>query len=529
MDRHAVKPDPGPETDGPNVLVVGDEALAGELVIALRKHRVTVSETRTAEGVHAVVHDAPDLIVLVGSARRGGAGQLLQPLTDHPACAVVPVVLLSDTAEIPNLSAPANSFTQGVVGRVQSDLGAETIADEVLRILDDLPGRPSEARGIVAEATLDELVDILSRELQSGVLSVQGAREARIVLRAGKPVSGSLDGFVEQVRPMLERSGAEYAFVSHPAARVDSVPPPEAASREVRLQDTRVLVFHHKRKVAAAWAAALRELGAETLCLDNRRDVPRARAFDPQVLLLEPEALDGGKRAVLEMVQRDARLRWAATLVAPDAALAHPERPVFYMTAVAERIDKLTEAHRELGRLAASGEPFETRLELVGPAQLLRILSDSRRALTVKVRHTHAHVDLVLSGGRILEARGLRRDRGTEPVEAEAALALVCALRNGRVSVQPSQGFVRQRAAEALSLDPADLRLPSPLPSSAPAPLVSSIPPPPRVPTGAGGRRAPARVPPLPARPQPTPRGDGFALAALALAVAAVVVYAICM
>jgi hypothetical protein len=61
-----------------NVLVVGDEPLATELLPALRELGVDATGARTAEGVHTAVQEAPDLVVLVGSARRGGAGGLIR-------------------------------------------------------------------------------------------------------------------------------------------------------------------------------------------------------------------------------------------------------------------------------------------------------------------------------------------------------------------------------------------------------------------------------------------------------------------
>lgn len=502
------------------ILVVGDDPLADELPGALRAHGVEAATARTAEGVLAVVHEAPDLVVLVGSARCGGAGQLLAPLTGHPSSAVVPVVLLSDTTELPALDAKGNRFTQGVVGRVQRDWGVEAIAEEIVTILRDLPERPSEAHGVVAEATLDELVTLLSRELQSGVLSVQGEREAQIMLRAGQPIGDTFHGFAERVRPMLEGpAGAQYRFVSHPATRLDSIAPqrPTNKASPTSLVDARLLLAHERTHTMEAWACALRRAGAHVLCLCRRADLRMAQAFDPQIVIVEASALSRDKGGLYTAVRRDERLRWAATLVLPEEAVKYPQRDSLYLGAIAAKVEELTAPHREFAAQAALNKPFETRLELLGPGQLLHSLCATKRSFALRVRHPHAHIDLMLSGGRVLEASALRLDRGTEPLEAGDALALLFALKTGRVSVRPGSGFVRSAPKQSLSLAPSALRLATPLPSAPPEPLVSEIPPPPRLPTGAGSSRRRSEVRAI-AREEDGALGIALTLAAFALA-----------
>ena len=521
MERATPESQPVPASAAPSVLVVGDDPISGELVEALRGLGMEANSVLTAEGVLAVVEEAPDLVILAGGARRS-ASRLLEPLTDHPGAAPVPVVLLGDTTEV-GARARDNAFTAGVVGRMQRDLGSDLIAREVQRIVDELPERPGEARGVVAEATLDELVDLLSSELQSGILSVNGEREAHIVLRAGKPVAEGIDAFVERVRPMLEEGGeAQYAFHAHPSGRIDSVPPasmrPTSPRRVIAsLRDRRLLVMHSERETAERWATALRRLGAEVQCLCDDGDLEPARNFDAEVLIVEPSALEGRRRERMETIQRDERLRWAATLIAPQDAVEHPEREELYLDDLADKVVQLCAPHDELLRRAALNEPFETRLELVGPAQLLRALGGSGRAVAVHVQHPNAMIEVNLSGGRVLEARGLRRDRGTERVEGQHALSLLLSLRRGRVRVQPSPGFVRPQAPEPLSLHPKRFIRPSPLPSIGPGPLVSSIPPPPLLPSGAG-TPGPARA----ARPM-----LGVTLTAMALAILSLVAYVV--
>jgi DNA-binding response OmpR family regulator len=503
------------------VLVVGDDPITGELVPALGALGLRATAARTAEGVHAVVSEAPDLVLLAGSPRRS-ASALLQPLTDDPSSAVVPVVLLGDTAEV-QARAPESAFDHGVVGRVQRDLGVELIAREVRRIVDELPDRPSETHGVVAEATLDQLVDLLSTELQSGILSVSGQREARIVLRHGQAVGERMEDFVERVKPLLDDgSEARFAFQAHATGRLDSVPPARGEpTQRVRmgLRGRRLLVIHREREAAEAWAAALRRCGAEVVVLSDHGELARARALDPQVVVVEPAALEGQKHALVRAVQRDDRLRWAGTLLAPAPALEHPERDELYLDALIAKVRELCASHDALKKRLRDSERFETRLELIGPAQLLRMLVDQRRTLALHVQHPNAVLDLWLIDGEIAEARAVRRDRGTERLDGQEALALLLSLRRGRITGAPATSPSVVHRAGGLSLDPGRLRRPSPVPSSAPSPLLSSIPPPPALPSGPG------------VRPLRGERGDplmlGLALTAMAAGLAGLVVYII--
>ena len=60
----------------------------------------------------------------------------------------------------------------------------------------------------LGEATFDELVDLVSRELRSGILSVQGkdGEAMRIVLGAGRPVAAAVEEFVRRMRPLVSRA-----------------------------------------------------------------------------------------------------------------------------------------------------------------------------------------------------------------------------------------------------------------------------------------------------------------------------------
>ena len=75
----------------------------------------------------------------------------------------------------------------------------------------EIPERSGEAVGEIAEATLEELVGALSKQVRTGILSVHGVggREApplRLVLSSGRALAEAVDEFVRRVRPLVTRA-----------------------------------------------------------------------------------------------------------------------------------------------------------------------------------------------------------------------------------------------------------------------------------------------------------------------------------
>lgn len=508
-------------------LVVGDDPLSLELLLTLRDRGLEASAVPHALSLEAVRSMAPDLIVLV-SPSIADQQLVLTRLAEDPTGTLLPVILVSE--EEP--SAQSRSFTQGVVAGIGRVRGADAIAELVLRTLVELPGRSGEAHGVVEETTLDQLVGLLSRELRTGVLSVHGDAEARIVLRAGQPLDQRVDAFIAKVRPMLGADGqAHYEFHEHPSARLDPVPPPsvQAAAAPLRLSNRRVLVVHPSPAIASAWATLLREAGAQVVALsDGLGGLDNVRPLDPEVMLMDPESIDGPLSDLLGRLHDDVQLRWTAARMAPMPPTgpgAEPSREA--LNAVMLKIDQLTEPLRALEERARGDHSFETRLEQVGPSQLLRALLGADRKLRIRVRHPEAGVQVDLARGLLDGATGVRWEREDQPLEGYPALALLLSLRSGRVHVEPLVGValdnLRIRLEVALTMAAGTRHSPPP-PSIAPERLVSQIPRAPRLPQLGGQKKRISEVGRKAARLLLTPEREASSGSRLALLVVACMV-----
>jgi len=193
----APRPKPGSVSvdDSPTILVVGIDPIVDQLEPLLAEKGIELEFTSVDEAAGAAIAAAPDLTLVVGESSEDRVRQVLQNLSDDAASAVVPVVVLSPGKIIER----PRAFKYGLVGTLGRELGAERLVEQITGILEELPELPGESTGKVQEATLDELVGFLSKELRSGVLSIKGKdqegeeRGARIVLRSGHSIGESTD------------------------------------------------------------------------------------------------------------------------------------------------------------------------------------------------------------------------------------------------------------------------------------------------------------------------------------------------
>ncbi|MDH5676090.1 MAG: hypothetical protein OEZ06_28465 [Myxococcales bacterium] len=497
--------------------------MAEELRASLHSQDVDVSLARTAEGVPAVVARAPDLVVLADTSR-SGEGAMLSPLSAHPSSSVVPVVVLGAAAQSPG--ALSGGFSHGVVGRVAAGREADLVATEVLQILADLPRRRGHTEGPLAESSLDALVELLASELQSGILSVRGDRDAHIALRSGRPLSGSFEDFKQRVRPLLTGNGsASFSFREHEHGRLASVPAPPADQPRTAphdLRGRRLMLFHTDPNRAERWQKALEHHGARVLLLHDAQQLGAARAFDPEVMIVESTVLDTSDHSMIELVQGDDRLRWAATLLLPPDEGTASVPPPEHVSGVTEKVAELCQPQQDLAMQMRESSHFETRLELVGPAQLLRIAIDSGRAIELRVQHPGAQLDLTIAEGEIRRALGVRHDHGKLELGGQQALNLLLSLRRARVTLKAIDEGVPAAQDQPLSLDPTRFERPEPLDSEAPGPLISAIPPPPRLPSNTGTHKL-VILEDEPPENGSSPLLLGLTLTALAVAIALMV------
>src|SRR5690349_19337028 len=93
----------GPPRAGvePTVLLVGaGERFTPAFQAALSRHQVQVETAELNTAVDAVIVTAPDLVLLMGEAAKDGGATVLQKLAGLSQNFTVPVVVLSDDAEL---------------------------------------------------------------------------------------------------------------------------------------------------------------------------------------------------------------------------------------------------------------------------------------------------------------------------------------------------------------------------------------------------------------------------------------------
>ncbi|MEM9860939.1 MAG: hypothetical protein AAF938_04935, partial [Myxococcota bacterium] len=461
------------------VLFAGDgEALTDAIVEALRRKSVVVERCSKDELVRAVTVSAPDLVLLTGDLVADRGDEALAELAKDAVASVAPVALLLDDS---SLDERLRAFRSGAVGVVERDASADAVATRIATLCAELPDRPGEATGSLGEATLDELAALIASRLRSGVLSVESEGDApvRLLLGSGGDVASVVDGFVQQLRPLVaEAKPLRYELFEASGGRIQLWDGADEDSDAPVYEDLRIVIMDDDPGRADEFAVALRERGALVAITSvSGRGIERARALDPAVIVLDSTAIEGSGFEIVRRIRRDPRLRWASLLVAKWHELWPDELAAPDLDRVSARLGPLVKADRELVARSKSDEPFDTRLELTGPSRLLRAVASAPGSRVVAVRSTRIAVDVDLSDNLVVSAQGLVEGRN---VAGQDALSALLELGSGRVRIErrlhPAAANLMLPVDEAL--DAAKLRRGTT--SLPPPPLLESEPAPPR-------------------------------------------------
>lgn len=442
-----------------------------------------VVETATSANIiTAATVAAPDLMVLMGDAVADGGRKVLAELAANPATSVVPVALLQADA---TLDQRLRAFRSGAVAVIPRTASVDDIAKRVAELCVELPNRPGEAKGALGESTLDELVELVSQQLRTGILSVERANPdekapIRLVLGPGERVASALDEFVQHLKGLIaEAEPLHYELFEASGGRLrfldDEVDPD--GDLDV-FHGLRVLVMDDDPGRADGLAAALRDHGSSVAVTKvSVEGLERAHRLDPAVVLLDSTAIEGSGFEVVRTMRRDPRLRWASILVLSWDEIWPKEQPSPDLEELATRLKPVVEPDEQLQARAQKEESFDTRLELTGPSRMLRTLVrvPGTRHLVVRSSHTILTVDL--ADGLIVSASGKTKEG---EVEGTGALEQLLGLATGRVHVEkrlhPSKANVMMPVDEALAASAP--RGVSVVPSAPPPPLVEDDQPP---------------------------------------------------
>ncbi|MGE3629063.1 MAG: hypothetical protein AB7P00_04075, partial [Sandaracinaceae bacterium] len=467
-------------TDRATLLMVGSgEPMDLALKDALDRHGLFVEAVGLSGLRDSVLLTAPDVILLVGDAARNGGQTALEALGTDSSTAAVPVVLLAPDAR---LESRMRAFRHGAMAVVPRSASADQVARKIVELSKDLANHFEEKTGEIGEATFDELVDLVKKELRSGILSVhapgQKGGPTRVVLGAGRPVAEAVQEFVARLRPhVAEASPMYYQFHTSAGGPVELLSLDSSTERASEvLGQLRVLLVDNDPARADTLTQGLRARGALVFVTDESgRGLERAVGLDPQVAIVDQSGLEGPGFEVVRQIRRDPRMRWASIFVAPWGEIWPAGAPAPDIDALAAQIEPLLAPERELRVRGSSGEPFDTRLEATGPSRMLRQLVLTDATLHVTIRSSKATVEVDIAEGLIVGAAATLRPGGT--AEGPAALAALLSLNSGRVHVEPranpSVANVMSPVDEALSLAS---REPSPIKASRPPLSTEHVP-----------------------------------------------------
>ncbi len=470
----------------PTILLVGaDSAFEPALRAALARHRVYV-ETTTADAVsETVIAAAPDLVLLVGPAARDGGSAVLETVMSSPVSSVVPVAILDDNTA---LDMRLRAFRHGAAAVIAPSASIDAIAEQVAKLAREIPERGGESLGVVGEATLSEFVGALSKELRSGILSVHTGEKdedaVRLVLGSGRPLAAFIDDFVRQVKShVVHAEPLRYEFAEHAAGTVALLDPKAPASERVSVKGIRVALADDDTGRADTVAQELRSRGVSVVVTDLAPTALRfakLRQVDPEVLLIGEAHVKGPGYDLLRRMRRDTRLRWASLLVVRWDEIWSDALSVPALDRLETALVALSEADRTLQAWAETGDSFDARLEITGPARCLRALSTTPRPLRVTVNNPRATVSIDLSDGLVVGAAGESRTDPGQHWDGALALSAFMVLSSGRVHVTPvSQPAVTNVMATIdVALNMADSE-PSPITPSIPTTAAASLSAPP--------------------------------------------------
>jgi Flp pilus assembly protein TadD/DNA-binding response OmpR family regulator len=470
----------------PTVLLVGaGERLTPAFQAALSRHKVQVETTELNAVVDAVIVTAPDLVLLVGDAAKDGGTSVLQKLAGLSQNFTVPVVVLSDEAE---LDAKLSAFRHGATAVLPRSASIDATAEQVARMARDIPEHGTDSQGAVGDATLDEFIAVLSKELRaglSGTSSPAGADtpDLKLTLGRGRPLTEFLDSFVRRVRrhvvraePLHYELGGSYGAEALGATR-PSLP---AAAPDIAA--LRVVVADDDTPRADAVAQELRRRGVTVVVTDLDPSPTRLqtlRQADPTVFVIGEEHAHDAGYDLLRSLRRDARLRWASLLVVRWEEIWSEERGAPALGRLESTLAGLAEPERALLARAEARVPFDTRLETTGPARLLRTLEKSARPLRVVIENPRVELTLDISDGLVVGVEGRTLELEPKPLSGVNALSALLVLGSGRVRVepvdQPASANVMTPVEAALTMADAET---SPITPSVPAAGTVSLHPP---------------------------------------------------
>ncbi len=430
---------------------------------ALRRHGISVAGCATAELEQAVRVYAPDLVVLIGDAAVRGGSSVVRRMAANRATDVLPVAVVSNDAVLKH---EGQDFRSGAVAIVPRGAGADTIARRLAELAEEVPGRPGLMTGEINEHNLQDVVDLVSNDMKTGILSVRSPKGViegmPVVIETERASAHNAELILDRLREAMDESESlEYEFHETSGGRLSTLPNAiETQDADLSgLQGARVVILDSDELRAEKLAQVLGARGVQIAAADfSTAVIPRIREVDPQVVVLDSGAVGGQGIEFVRAIRKDPQLRWASMLVVrwedfwPNAASgAEPD-----LGQLASRILPMIEQDSEMSLRVEEEVDFDTRLELIGPGRLLRALGmmPGVRHLTISGQKRSVEIDI--ADNSIVGAYATLHENGTQSVQGMPALLALWGLNSGRVSVReqdlPSVANIMMPVDEALGV-----------------------------------------------------------------------------
>ena len=469
----------------PTVLLVGaGEKFTPAFQAALARHRVFVEIANPEAVVEAVVTTAPDLVLLMGDAARDCGSDLLAKLAELPRNFSVPVVILEDATE---LDSKLRAFRSGATAIIPRSASVDATAEQVAKLARQIPEQGTENVGMLGEATLEDFVSALSKQLRSELVSVvspegKDGDAVRLVLGRGRPLAEFMDLFVRRVRRHVLLAEPLRYELDEPGTSPGLEGSVRPRSEPKNITNLRVILADDDTPRADSVAQELRNRGATVIVTDldpTDARFERLRQVDPTVLMIGESHVHGAGHSLLRRMRQDTRLRWASQLVVRWEEVWSDRTGELGIQRFESTLAGLAEPETALKSRAELRMPFDTRLETIGPARCLRSLSTCSHSLRVTVENPRAAVTVDLSDGLIVGAEGRSIGDNPKSFEGANALSALLLLGSGRVHVEPvdQPATANVMAPVDVALNMADAEAPPIAPSIPAAGAVSIHPP----------------------------------------------------
>ena len=370
------------EEHRPTILMVGQgEPMQTALGEALRRHGISVAGCATAELEQAVRVYAPDLVVLIGDAAVRGGASVVRRMAANRATDVLPIAVVSNDAVLKH---EGQDFRTGAVAIVARGAGADTIARRLAELAEEVPERPGLMTGEINEDNLQDVVDLVSNEMKTGILSIrspQGVIEGMpMVVETERASAHNTELILDRLREAMDDSEPlEYEFHETSGGRLSTLPAAtDIEEIDLRgLRGARVVILDSDELRAEKLANVLSARGVQIAAADfSAAVIPRIREVDPQVVVLDSAAVGGRGVEFVRAMRKDPQLRWSSMLVVrwedfwpTSASDAGPD-----LAQLASRLLPMIDQDSEMARRVEDEVDFDTRLELIGPGRLLRAL-----------------------------------------------------------------------------------------------------------------------------------------------------------